>query len=57
MITASAGRVITGTACALCTVSIYQALANPGAAAGGGDYLGTTTSTAVGCGAKCCRLV
>jgi Right handed beta helix region len=39
VITASAGGVITGTVCANCTVYVYQAIGNPAAAGGGGDYL------------------
>jgi len=36
VITASAGSTITGTACANCTVWVYRATGNPGAAGGGG---------------------
>jgi Periplasmic copper-binding protein (NosD) len=39
VITASAGSVITGTVCANCSVYVYQAIGNPAAAYGGGDFL------------------
>jgi hypothetical protein len=47
VITATAGHVITGTACADCTIYVYQAVGNP-AAPGGGDYLSFTLASASG---------
>jgi hypothetical protein len=48
VITAAAGHVITGTACLSCTVFIYDAIGNPAAAGGGGDYLASVTANGAG---------
>ncbi len=39
VITAAAGNILTGTVCAGCFVYVYQAIGNPAAAYGGGDFL------------------
>jgi hypothetical protein len=48
VITSSAGNVITGTVCGGCTVYVYQAVANPAAAGGGGVFLLSTLADGSG---------
>jgi hypothetical protein len=48
LITALAGNTVTGTACANCTVVVYEAIGNPGGPGGGGQMLGQTVANAGG---------
>ena len=48
VITSSAGTVITGTACANCSVLIYNAYGNPAAGYGGGYYVQTVVANGAG---------
>jgi CSLREA domain-containing protein len=48
VLTASAGSVVTGTACANCTVYLYRAIGNPQAPGGGGEILAVTTANSAG---------